>query len=383
MASDVHRKFLFEPNPAVWDRDFALMQKQGINLVRTGLWTAWTRVMLDPGAVDENVLLALDAYVLSAARHGIAVCFNLFAFIPPSFGGDEPVPRPALDRGPARVAHGAREPLPRHGLGALGPDQRALVRAAAGHLEEPADRRRVRARRVDRVGEGAARRRPGLIRDLWRDPGGRAVRPAPRRRDGVRLPARGRAGRARRATSASSRRTPPRAGCATLRGILEGAGGDVLVTLGQDEGGTCTRPAQSALLRLARLHVRAHVVEQRRPAVGRRDHEGPRGAEPAPGDGPHEPAGHGRLRRGARPELAANLLERKFAYAFAGRGTGVVEWAWNVNPYQPIDNEATIGFWRPDGTAKPELRSVPDFAQLLREGGAVPRRLRSRIQWSW
>ncbi|HSO39528.1 MAG TPA: hypothetical protein VLT33_43680, partial [Labilithrix sp.] len=55
MASDVHRKFLFEPNPDVWDADFADMQKRGINFVRTGLWTAWSRAMLDPGAIDESV----------------------------------------------------------------------------------------------------------------------------------------------------------------------------------------------------------------------------------------------------------------------------------------------------------------------------------------
>ena len=50
MASDVHRKFLFEPNPHVWDRDFREMARLGVNLVRTGLWTAWSRAMLDPGA---------------------------------------------------------------------------------------------------------------------------------------------------------------------------------------------------------------------------------------------------------------------------------------------------------------------------------------------
>ena len=66
-----------------------------------------------------------------------------------------------------------------------------------------------------------------------------------------------------------------------------------------------------------------------------------------------------------KPEFAANLLERKFAYAFAGRGTGVIQWAWDINPYQPIDNEATIGLWRPDGTAKAELRSVARFAQFF------------------
>ncbi len=90
MASDVHRKFLFEPNPHVWDRDFREMARQGVNLVRTGLWTAWSRAMLDPGAVDEGVLAALEAYVLTAARHGIPVCFNFFAFLPPAYSGTNP-----------------------------------------------------------------------------------------------------------------------------------------------------------------------------------------------------------------------------------------------------------------------------------------------------
>ena len=90
MASDVHRKFLFEPNPHLWDRDFAEMARQGINFVRTGLWTAWSRAMLDPGAPDENVLSALEAFVQTAARHGIEVCFTFFAFQPPAYGGANP-----------------------------------------------------------------------------------------------------------------------------------------------------------------------------------------------------------------------------------------------------------------------------------------------------
>jgi hypothetical protein len=67
------------------------------------------------------------------------------------------------------------------------------------------------------------------------------------------------------------------------------------------------------------------------------------------------------------PEAAARLLERKFAYAFAGRGTGVIQWAWNINPYMPVENEASIGFFRPDGTAKPELRAVSEYAEFFRK----------------
>jgi len=65
--------------------------------------------------------------------------------------------------------------------------------------------------------------------------------------------------------------------------------------------------------------------------------------------------------------LAANVLERKYAGAFAARAAGVVEWAWNINPYMPIDNESVIGLFRPDGTAKPELDVVPLFARFFRE----------------
>ena len=64
---------------------------------------------------------------------------------------------------------------------------------------------------------------------------------------------------------------------------------------------------------------------------------------------------------------AARLLERKLAYAFASRGAGVVQWAWNINPYQPIDNESVIGLFRPDGTAKTELRALRDLAAFFRQ----------------
>jgi hypothetical protein len=42
-----------------------------------------------------------------------------------------------------------------------------------------------------------------------------------------------------------------------------------------------------------------------------------------------------------------------------------VQWAWNVNPYQPIDNESVIGIFRPDGTAKPELGPLRELARFF------------------
>ena len=90
MAADAERKFLLEPNPYLWEKDFAQMEKLGVNFVRTGLWTGWQKAMLDPGSIDEGFLRSLDALLLTAAKHNIVVCFNLFAFLPPANGGTNP-----------------------------------------------------------------------------------------------------------------------------------------------------------------------------------------------------------------------------------------------------------------------------------------------------
>ena len=91
MASDVHRKFLFEPNPHVWDLDFREMKTRGINFVRTGLWTAWSRAMLDPGAAGRGRARARSTPTSqTAAGTRIHVCFTFFAFQPPYYGGSNP-----------------------------------------------------------------------------------------------------------------------------------------------------------------------------------------------------------------------------------------------------------------------------------------------------
>jgi hypothetical protein len=147
--------------------------------------------------------------------------------------------------------------------------------------------------------------------------------------------------------------------------VLHAAGGGPLVTLGQDEGGIYERPAQQLLassLDYTAVHTWWKNDDLLWDGVTTKVPEKP---------SLHQETGLMRLEDldGApwrSPEAAARLLERKLAYAFASRGTGVVEWAWNVNPYMPIDEEATIGLFRPDGTAKPELDAMVDLAAFFR-----------------
>ncbi len=363
MASDVHRKFLFEPNPAVWDRDFDAMRRLGINLVRTGLWTGWDRVRLETGAVDENVLSALDAYVLTAARHRIVVCFTFFAFLPPAFGGSNPYLDPAsIEAQRAFVTAFARR---YRGVGWIHWD---LINEPSYARPEDTWKNRPIGDPFERAAWTAwARARhgedPAVLRELWRDAGADLF-DLPRAEEFDPSFLRG-GGRPRKVRDFGEFSQDAVAGWArTLRDAIKAAGGDVLVTLGQDEGGADTRPAPSLhadALDYTSVHTWWNNDDLLWDGVVTKSPERPN---------LHQETGLMSLEdtdgfAWRSPERAADLLERKLAYAFAGRGAGVVQWAWNVNPYQPIDNEATIGLWRPDGTAKPEMDALADVARFL------------------
>jgi hypothetical protein len=368
MASDVHRKYLFEPNPHVWDRDFAEMARQGVNFVRTGLWTAWGRAMLDPGAIDEGVLLALDAFVLTAARHDILVCFNFFAFLPPAYSGQNPYLDP-------RALEGQRELLTLfasryQGVGWVHWDL----------INEPSYAPRAQLWKTRAIGDAHERRAfeawvrerhgddPLVVAERWRDGsvGELALGAPPRGEEFGHLVIRD--GRRPRKVRDFREYTQDvvASWARASRDVLRAAGNNPLVTLGQDEGGTGDRPSQLLMgehLDYTAVHTWWNNDDLLWDGVVTKLSE--RASV-------HQETGLMRLEDldGApwrTPEVAADVLERKVAYAFAARGAGVIEWAWNINPYQPIDNEAVIGLWRPDGTAKPELsalsRAAAFFAQ--------------------
>jgi hypothetical protein len=372
MASDVHRKFLFEPNPHVWDTDFAEMARRGVNFVRTGLWTAWGRAMLDPGAIDEGVLLALDAYVQTAARHGIFVCFNFFAFLPPAFSGDNPYLDP-------RALEGQRELLTLfasryRGVGWIHWDL----------INEPSYAPRAQLWRTRAIGDAHERRAfaawvrarhghdPALVAERWRDtdPSEAALAQPPRDDEFGHLVIRdGRRPRKVRDFREYTQFAVARWAKA-LRDVLRAAGDDPLVTLGQDEGGTGDRPSQQLLgefLDYTAVHTWWNnddllwdgVVTKLPDRASVHQETGLMRLEDVDGT------------PWRSPEMAALVLERKFAYAFAARGAGVVEWAWNINPYQPIDNESVIGLIRPDGTAKPELAALTESAAFFAQAAPL------------
>ncbi len=70
-------------NAAGWEHDFVQMHANGVSFIRTGVWMPNARfVDGDLGAVNERFLRNLEAFLLSAQRHGIAVNFTFYAFAP-------------------------------------------------------------------------------------------------------------------------------------------------------------------------------------------------------------------------------------------------------------------------------------------------------------
>ena len=341
------------------------MQRRGINFVRTGLWTAWSRAMRRPRRDRrERVLVGARGLRDTAARHGIVVCFNFFAFLPPAFTGDNPYLDP-------RAIEGQREMLTLfatryRGNGWIHWDlinepsyaPRAALwstRAIGDEHEKRAWASWVRARH----GDDAAK-----LRALWHDPSADPMS-VPATEDFAQAFVQV-ARRPRKVRDFQEFAQEVVAGwAARMRDILHAAGGDPLVTLGQDEGGIDERPTQqlmAASLDYTAVHTWWKNDDLLWDGVTTKVPEKP---------SLHQETGLMRLEDvdgtpWRSPEDAARLLERKLAYAFAGRGTGVVEWAWNVNPYMPIDEEATIGLFRPDGTAKPELDPIVALGAFFR-----------------
>ncbi len=345
MASDVHRKFLAQPNPWLWSRDFGAMKRAGVNLVRTGLWTGWKAVAPRPGDWDEGTLRALDAWMLTARRHDIPVIFTCFAFLPESWGGENPY----LD--PQAVA------AQRAFVGAIARRYAGMRDLLWDLINEPSFCNkdhlwscRPNYDRFERAAWAAwLRERKVPTADLPPLDAFADGAPDDQRVVEYRLFAQAMFARWVR----------------EMRAALRAAGAaHQPVTVGQDEGGTRDSPNNLFLSPeldftcihtwwlndavvwdevLTRVPGRANLVEE----TGVMFSAHPPGVE-------------------AHWETyARDLLERKMAVALGPGGAGFVEWVWNSNCYMPSDNEAAIGLLRADGSAKPELDALRRVAAFV------------------
>jgi hypothetical protein len=372
MASDVQRQYLMQPNPFVWDRDFAQMHDNGINMIRTGLWTAWDQVMKEPGVVQESALRNLEAFFMTARRYNIPVQFTFFAFIPDNFGGANPYLDPEAVRRQqnyitAVVARFKDVPWLMWDLinePSFDKTTHLWVTRAIGDRFE-LHRWNEYLNKVHGTNDAAA--------NAWNMTALPSPMPVPDEPDF--------------APGSVYRGGHPLSGhdfylfaqqqfvewAQTMRQTIRATGSKQLVTVGQDEGGGTDRlntsywvdavdftTNHSWWLNDALLWDSLVAKQPGKPLLIQET-----GLQ-------NDFQIDDTWRRSA--DNQAYTLERKCALALA-TSAGVIDWLWNVNAYMTEDVEVTIGVVRPDYTEKAEtavMRGLAKFANTNREAFRAP-----------
>jgi Cellulase (glycosyl hydrolase family 5) len=371
MASDVQRQFFIRPNPWLWNRDMAEIHAAGLNTLRTGWWTGWDQLMKQSGVVREEALRTMEAYLMTARRNGLAVQFNLFAFIPEVLGGENPYLDPEAIRRQKELIVPFVERF--HDVPYLAWD---LINEPSFSNPQRTWETRPNGDRYELAAWNAWLNKHyadhGAIAEAWRSV------PVPQDAS-VPLPS-----EAEFSTRAQYEAWPSnnslramdyqhfaqdafRGWASEITGAIRAAGSRQLVTVGEDEGGGEERPqpvnfgdvldfttthswwAHDALLwdsLVAKLPGKPMLVQET--GVSK------------------EIKIDGERHRTLDEETS--LLERKLAVA-AGTSAGAIEWLWNVNALQRDDRESTIGAVRPDGTEKPEAALLARFASFASIAG--------------
>jgi hypothetical protein len=376
MSGDVSRLYLMLPNAYVWDRDMAQIHGAGLNMIRTGLWTAWKHELGPDGRMSEPAMRTVEAFLMCARHNGLPVQFNLFAFYPKEFGGENGYLDPiALNAESLYVEslvehfHAVpflawdliNEPSANRNLWRTMPDFDSFEQAE--WRKWIADRYPDRAKLLHDWAEPSL----GIGRDLQAR--STALEPEKAAEDPFALPRPG----AFSPDAVRSGFNPLKNYDYTLftqgvfanwvnrmRTLIRSTGSEQLVTVGQDEGGVAGRV--SPAFYSPQIDFTADHTWW--------DYDAILWASLAP-KFPGKPmliqetgeqrrlTMDGQLRLSAQVE--AWQLERKIAIAFA-QGAGALEWVWNVNAHMANDNEITIGAVRPDGTEKPEADVLAGYA---------------------
>ncbi len=379
MSGDVSRLYLLLPNAYVWDRDMAQIHAAGLNMIRTGLWTAWGHELAPNGEMSEAALRTIEALLMCARHSDLPVQFNLFAFYPGEFGGENGYLDPVALRAESLYARSLVERF--HAVPFLAWDlinepsaNKNLWKTLPDYdpFEHAAWRKWVAEQYPDRAKllQDWAEPPLGIGHALQSNP--TAMGPGIDAEDLLALPT----AEAFSPDAARSGFNPLKAydyslftqwvfshWVSQMRSMIRAAGSEQLITVGQDEGGVAGRlsPAfYSPLIDFTADHTWW-------------DFDAILWASLAP-KFPGKPlliqeTGEQRrltlddqLRFSAQVE--AWQLERKVAIAFA-QGTGALEWVWNVNAYMANDNEVPIGAVRPDGTEKPEAQVLAGYAAFV------------------
>ena len=372
MASDVARRFLLEPNPAVWDKDFAEMKRAGVNMIRTGIWTAWKLYLDEKGEVKEEVLRAFEAFLLTAKKYDIPVIFTFYAFMPEMYGGKNAYLDPQSIAGQKRFlqAFATRAKLSPDTMWDLinepsfaSPKNLWSCRPNYDEFEKEAWKDWLKKH----FNESDETKLAEILQEKWRLSADENALDLPKMEDFD-------------SVNIQTERRPLKTleyrlfaqdvfenWAKEMRSNLQKAGNNSqFVTVGQDEGGTGDSPNpqfHADSLDFTCLHNWWANDDLLWDSVVTKSPIKPNLVEES-GVMFYEKIDGSAWRT---EENVGNLLERKMALSLGANSCGFIEWIWNTNPYMNIDNEAGIGFLRVDGTIKPELKNFIKIAKFAND----------------
>ncbi|HTS11158.1 MAG TPA: hypothetical protein VMH00_03490 [Candidatus Limnocylindrales bacterium] len=367
MASDAQRLFFDHPNVYVWDSDLAQISSAGLNMIRTGWWTGWDKFCDEEGRPYERTLRTLEAFLMTARRHGLPIQFEFFAFLPDVLGGENAYLDPQAVRRQTNLVSSVvnrfhdvpfvawdliNEPSFSQHLWQMRPN--------GDRFELAAWNRWLSARYPDRE----------ALADDWGLP---AVSPT----DVLPVPSELEFSPRGMYSGVNSLKLYDFFEFAqaeftnwvkNLRTAIRATASQQPITVGQDEGGFDNRlnPAFfSSQVDFTTNHswwnndaLLWDSLVAKQPGLPMLIQE-----------------------TGVQNELAltmvsrrtddstANLLERKIALSFV-EGSGAIQWLWNSNDYMTSDGEVPIGALRADLTEKPEATVLRGFAAFARDARA-------------
>ncbi|MEW4368451.1 beta-galactosidase [Paenibacillus kandeliae] len=372
MTSDVARKYLFLPNASVWDRDMLQMKNAGINYLRTGVWTAWRYIMFVDGHPYEEVLRAIDAFILTAKRHGLELTFNFFAFTPEQWEGVNPYLDPrsveAQKRFISAVVTRHKDTANLHWDLINEPSMFHPDKTFSGpqpvydRFELEAYRKWVQQRYNNDI---------AAVQERWNMtptelPDFAAVRPVSPDEVSFRTtsiyPKKGN----RWLDYSLFTMDMHNQWASELRTMIQSIQPRQLVTVGQDEGLAGQRPSPllyAEAVDYTTVHSWWEMDDLVWDGILTKTLQKPNLIQETGIMYIETP--DGRAKR-SEQELKY-ILERKYAYAFSTGGAGAVQWIWNINFYMHNVNESNIGAVRADGTEKPEADVSYDFGRFMNE----------------
>lgn len=376
MASDVARKFLFLPNVSVWKKDMEQMMRAGINLVRTGIWTAWRQVMFVDGHPYEEVLRAIDAFLLTAKKYGLEVTFTFFAFTPEAWEGINPYLDPRSTEAQKRFIASivSRHAASRHVHWDLINEPTLFnpleIFGGPVTVGDAFEQKRY-ARWLKERHDGNIR----LLQERWNMTPDQlpdfdtvqtlslkdivfkttAVHP---KKNALLLDY--------TLFTMDMHNEWVRELSQTIRSICP----HQMITVGQDEGICSQRPSPffyAGAVDYTTVHSWWQLDHLVWDGIFAKTPGKPNLVQETGIMYVETPEG-----KAKRTEVELkHILERKYAYAFSTGGAGAVQWIWNTNYYMDNINESNIGALRADGTEKPEADISYDFGRFMAEAAGI------------